>query len=45
MISIMKKDNKKTVDPSKCGFFKLDRRKPIAAEGYKSILPWVLMFI
>ena len=41
----MKKDNKKTVDPSKCGFFKLDRRKPIAAEGYKSILPWVLMFI
>ncbi len=41
----MKKDNKKTVAPSKCGFFKLDRRKPIAAEGYKSILPWVLMFI
>ena len=39
------KKNKVYLEPDKSEFYKIDRHKPIAAEGCKSVLPWVLFFM
>ena len=41
----MKKVNKKPIDPADCKFYKLDPNKPISAEGYKSLFPWMFLFV
>ena len=41
----MKKSKKKEVEIVKSKFYKLDRSKPVVAEGYRSAFPWVLLAV
>ena len=41
----MKKSKKKEIEIVKSDFYKLDSSKRVVVEGYRSVLPWILLFM